>query len=157
VRRLWLASHSGDCFVDECAAEFNHGGMLHMADATCNCFVRNSNLWNSGGDQYGVYSNGSPVMVSGSKLVGYAGAGIYAGGGTVDVQNNQFDSCAIGVQGAGGSSIISNNKFNGRGSKVLNGTVRTAFCDSKSPTGFARVGRWYEFIQQCIRLCTGVD
>ena len=34
-----------DCFVDECVAEFNHGGMLHMADATCNCFVRNSNLW----------------------------------------------------------------------------------------------------------------
>ena len=42
---LWLVDHSGDCFVDECAAEFNHGGMLHMADATCNCFVRNSNLW----------------------------------------------------------------------------------------------------------------
>ena len=62
--------------------------------------------------------------------MGYAGAGIFAGGGTVDVQNNQFDSCAIGVQGAGGSSIISNNKFNGRGSKVLNGTVRTLFCDS---------------------------
>lgn len=112
---------------------------------------------NSGGDQYGVYSNGSPVMVSGSKLVGYTGAGVFAGGGTVDVQNNQFDSCAIGVQGAGGSSIISNNKFNGRGSKVPNGTVRTLFCDSKSPTGFAKVGRWYEFIQQCIRLCAGVD
>ena len=103
--------------------------MLHFADATCGCFLRNSNLWASSGDryQYGVYSNGSPVKLAGSKLVGYAGAGVYAGGGTVDVQNNQFDSCAIGVQGAGGSSIISNNKFNGRGSKVLNGTVRTVF------------------------------
>ena len=126
MHRLWLTSHSGDCFVDECAGEYNFGGMLHMADPTCGCFVRNSNLWSSSGDryQYGVYSNGSPVMISGSKLVGYNGAGVFAGGGTVDVQNNQFDSCAIGVQGAGGSSIISNNKFNGRGGAVLNGTVR---------------------------------
>ena len=116
--------HSGDCFVDECAGEYNFGGMLHFADDSCDCFVRNSNLWASSADryQYGIYSNGSPFKLSGSKLVGYAGAGVYAGGAPVDVQSNQFDGCAIGVQGAGGGSIISNNAFNGRGS-VLNGTA----------------------------------
>ena len=61
---------NSDCFVDECAGEYNFGGMLHFADATCGCFLRNSNLWASSGDryQYGVYSNGSPVKLAGSKV-----------------------------------------------------------------------------------------
>ena len=118
--------------------------MLHFADATCGCFLRNSNLWASSGDryQYGVYSNGSPVKLAGSKLVGYAGAGVYAGGGTVDVQNNQFDSCAIGVQGAGGNSIISGNAFNGRGAAVLNGTALISTAQQPAPGAEGFVGSY---------------
>lgn len=132
---LWLVDHSGDCFVDECAGEYNFGGMLHFADDSCDCFVRNSNLWASSSDryQYGIYSNGSPVKLAGSKLVGYAGAGVYAGGAPVDVQSNQFDGCAIGVQASGGGSIISNNAFNGRGSSVLNGTALISTAKQLAP------------------------
>ena len=74
--------------------------------------------------------------------MGYAGAGVYAGGAAVDIQNNQFDSCAIGVQGAGGNSIISGNAFNGRGAAVLNGTALISTAQQPAPGAEGFVGSY---------------
>jgi hypothetical protein len=89
---------------------------VQFADSTCDCYVRNSNIWasNDNSYSYGILSHGSPVKVSGSKFVGFAGAAISAGGGAVDASANQFDDCAIGVADAGGFSKIANNVFVGR-------------------------------------------
>jgi hypothetical protein len=113
---LWLEDSSGDCFVDESVGEYNFGGFIHFADSTCDCWIRNSNVWASQSDRYsyGIYSAGSSFKVTGSKFVGFAGAGVLAGGASVQVTGNTFFGNNVGVDSAGGGSIISDNAFYGR-------------------------------------------